>query len=665
MNKLLIYAIIFLAVESSGSLYAQGNNHKWIGNHLGDSDIVLAPWTPMKLEKKAANYIQIECWNRQYIFRGTAYPSQIESDGNALLARPISLIVVTNDGKSVEWGGTEISVIDSSPTHVDIETITRATNIPGVRQIVRFHVEYDGLMVMNMRLTLPPNLRSVYFQIPVLANVAKYEHRWQSKFYGRNLTLSGKQGIIDSSAFLPFSWVGNNDIGLFWFCESPVDWPSWQDQQAYELVASSMGGIVMQLNLLKQGKDLVNNNIDWAVQMGIQATPVKQIPKDWRKWRMSPAKSATIKIFWPTGRENSLKYFGFPEANNPILYKQAVEQARKNGQLAIPYSCLTYLLAQVPSWKDYEKDWSAGWADRRSADMLSSGGSSFERINPMSQSFRDFIIYKNVQFFKMFNVGGFYNDLTKVYNVNLIDGRQMKGKLPNYPILAYRNLYKRLYSEVKLSRSPTFMMAHLSGEICIPVVAYEDAYLDGEQFKTPPIKVKDSYMDVVTLDQFRSEFMGKQWGVMPFFLPEFDEPYRSQIRPTRGLIGLLLLHDIGVWPKWCNTEIWDRAYESLDKFGYVNSTFIPYFDPIPPAKVSADSVYVSAYKRSDGKCLAIVTNVGRLDRRGYLKLDYSALGLSPNFKVSIWPDGGAVKRTREGLPFKLEGLDYLFLLVEN
>jgi hypothetical protein len=124
---------------------------------------------------------------------------------------------------------------------------------------------------------------------------------------------------------------------------------------------------------------------------------------------------------------------------------------------------------------------------------------------------------------------------------------------------------------------PTWTQAHMSGKVVVPVLAYDDTYLDGEHFRG---LVKDRYMDVCSLDQFRGEYMGRQWGLTPFFLPEFDAEHSKQVEPTRGLMGLLMIHDIGIWPIWCNGQVADEALNALDKFGYVNAEFLPYFDPI-------------------------------------------------------------------------------------
>lgn len=79
----------------------------------------------------------------------------------------------------------------------------------------------------------------------------------------------------------------------------------------------------------------------------------------------------------------------------------------------------------------------------------------------------------------------------------------------------------------------------------IPLLAYHDAILLGEHFRG---KVKDNYLDVFALDTFRAELIGRQWGVMSFFLPEFGGntggDATQQVEPTGGLMVLPMLHDV-------------------------------------------------------------------------------------------------------------------------
>jgi hypothetical protein len=194
-------------------------------------------------------------------------------------------------------------------------------------------------------------------------------------------------------------------------------------------------------------------------------------------------------------------------------------------------------------------------------------------------------------------------------------------------------LYRRDYAAVKGLPRETFTMAHMSGKITIPILAYDDSYLDGENFRGV---VKDSYLDVVSLDAFRAEFMGRQWGLMPFFLPEFDAQHAAQVEPTRGMMALLMLHDVSLWPIWCNVKVVNEALAALDEFGYVAAEFIPYFASVPPASTNMADVYVSAYKRPKGQVLLIVGNLSKEDRQGEVRIEAGTLGIRLG-KIVTWP----------------------------
>src|ERR1019366_9548187 len=119
----------------------------------------------------------------------------------------------------------------------------------------------------------------------------------------------------------------------------------------------------------------------------------------------------------------------------------------------------------------------------------------------------------------------------------------------------------------------------------------------------------------------------RQWGIIPFFLPEFNEQHQKTAEPTRGMMALLMLHDTPLWPIWCNIAPVNEALNALDAFGYQDADFIPYFDPTPPAATKLKDVYVSVYKRPDGRALAVVANLGRTDRSGLVRLDGKRIGL--------------------------------------
>jgi hypothetical protein len=105
--------------------------------------------------------------------------------------------------------------------------------------------------------------------------------------------------------------------------------------------------------------------------------------------------------------------------------------------------------------------------------------------------------------------------------------------------------------------------------------------------------------------------MGRQWGLAPMFLPEFDTENAQKVAPTRGLMALLMTHDITVWPLWCNVNEANRAMIALDQYDVVASEFIPYFGAKPPATSQSGNLIVSSYRKTASDHLLVIANVSK------------------------------------------------------
>ncbi len=626
----------------------------WRGNQLGRADVVLAPWTPLQA-KADGDRVELGPWGRRYTLGAGAAPQQIESAGKPLLAGAGRLIA-TVDGQPLPVTGTAAKLVASSPTRATIESEAQAGPLKVRAKVV---TEYDGLMLTTLTFEggAAARLDSLTYELPVREDVALYRHRWARAWAGETGSLPRGEGVIDKSSFLPYAWLGDNDRGLFWFCESSQGWPNRDAADAF-VTERRHGQVVWRFNLLAKGQQAPTN---WTWEFGLQGTPVKPLARDWRKWRMHPAPKENIYIYWPTPQPDSQPWFGYPAATKPEIFGPRVKQHQAKGGHVVPYSCLSFFSGASPEWTWFEQDWTTGGGDAGSSDVAAYGA-VFEMINPRSQTFQDFIVWKNVQFLKQFNLDGYYHDNTHPYEMSRIakdcGWQDEKGQWrTSFPILAYRDLYRRLYAAVREVRPDAWLMAHMSGKVTIPILAYEDAYLDGEHFRGV---VKDNYLDHVSLDAFRAEYMGRQWGLMPYFLPEFDQANQASEVPTRGLMALLMLHDVQVWGIWCHAKPVKDMYEALDAFGYVDSEFIGYFDAKPPARTALADVLVSAWRKPDGQVLAVVGNLSRQPRQGTITFDAQRLGVRPS-EVVTWPAQGPVTGHGASVEVSLAAQSYQLL----
>ena len=144
---------------------------------------------------------------------------------------------------------------------------------------------------------------------------------------------------------------------------------------------------------------------------------------------------------------------------------------------------------------------------------------------------------------------------------------------------------------------------------------------------------------------------GRQWGLHAL-LPEFDARHAAQVEPTRGMMALLMLHDVDAPPIWCNSLVVNEALASVFApiRGYTDADFIPYFDPTPPVTTSMRDVYANAYKRLDGRVLLVIGNLSKEDREGEIQINSQKAGhaacedhcLARTSSRSIRPAAGCV-----------------------
>ncbi len=630
---------------------------QWMNNTIGQEKKVLPPWTPLQVKKDSKGF-SVLCWGREYRFGDGILPLQITAQGEPLLQSPATLGVLAG-GKNLTWTKASAQVQNASDYEVNITGNAEAVTPQGrVIAQTTIHIEYDGLMWLSLKLQTPPNFQpeAITLDVSMRGQNAIYRHNWSGE--GKTKYLSGAlpvgTGVLQQNVFQTLSWLGDNERGLFWFCETAQQWPNWKSENAFQIMREN--NVVTTRFELLRGQTLPT---DWNFEFGLQATPVKPLPKDRRKWRLSSAPKPTAVVPWPSDQPDSTRHFGYPEATDSAAYQKMLDENHAKGQAVIPYLLLNGISSTAPEWKWFGNDW-----DMKSEEA-GGGGTRVHHMAPTVKSWQDFVIWKTKQFSDRFNFDGAYHDLTYAYgwaapNVNTgwKDGEEWRK---TYPIRAYRELYRRNYSIFKNKKPNSFLWGHNSPVMMIPVLAYEDAYLTGETL-LGPLKGKDSYMDVMSMDQWRVELTGRQWGVMPFLLPEFDAEHYNQVQPSRGLAALVLLHDSAVWPIWSNSGAWVPMFNALDAFGYEDSEFIPYWASTPPATTDMKDVYISVYKRSDGRALAIIGNTSKEARTGTVTLNAKAIGL-PTAGVLSWPDRKPLAQNGDKIEVSVPGLDYQMVLI--
>jgi len=102
-------------------------------------------------------------------------------------------------------------------------------------------------------------------------------------------------------------------------------------------------------------------------------------------------------------------------------------------------------------------------------------------------------------------------------------------------------------------------------------------------------------LEVLPLDKFRAEFMGKQWGLAAEFLVYENRPFT-----TEQALAFTMLHDVLVRPLDTGERLRliSRIWKAREDFGTEEARWIPYWDTKSPAHPGPQGIMVSLHSRA-------------------------------------------------------------------
>lgn len=592
----------------------------WQGNKIGISDIPPPPWTPVQGTKDV-----IECWGRKYKLGDMGLPSRIESLGKEIMARPIELLI-SYKGKILKWQEIERSLVNVSKTKIEVQGKTKSEI-----GTLAWHLtgEYDGMLRYDINLSPSKEISidELQFRFPLKGENA-------TLYYLNPFSRGAVKPGLKTSWVDGIWWVGNEELGLTGFCESDKVVDDTNRSDIFRIEHSGDSTDVVWSLIAKTKK------IDsWQFTFGLQATPVKEKSKNWRyyyreQWYEKP---------WTKGiyaSEHIGCCFGsIAMAPTP----QALEEHWKwwkehkdNGRMVIPYISPTWASINTPEWNFYKSRWRGGHVDKTygTAQVV------------FTRDYIDFALWDLQYWFTKLKLDGLYIDFgfaDPICNMESGSGYMRDGQQRGImPFFSAREFYQRLYTMVKETNPENIIIGHISPRFQVPIAAYFDIYLDGERnWKGGTDVTKDSTLDFISLDEFRAEFMGHQFGIIPWFLPWFDwakltPEQKSTIKmydgfyspPTKEichrLLGIALLLDFNVWARGgINSEAFEEMINVLDEFEYHDADFSGYWKNSDLIGGQSDAIKASVYRKPQGGALIVVLNTSRQVQTPTLTVDWA------------------------------------------
>ncbi len=573
----------------------------------GATASVPVPWTPLETVGD-----RVKCWGREHVIQGP-FPQQIVTQGQNILAGPVvfrfageALPVwtsgsVSGNGRSLAWTATAAR---------GGETLRASTTI-----------EYDGFWDIAVDLGQGAS-KGLVLEIPLLSSRVKFLHFVNETHYKETntLALSTGDGQVYSDGFDCGVWVGDDDVGLQWVADSDA---SFQLNKPAQAIAIQRAGTVTTLRItLMDHAVTLTKPLQW--RFGLIATPTRPFSAPrWRDWRIGPGASANVEIaWWQAWTSNHADTV----PKDPAALTQQFADKQAKGQYLLPYvSMLTYTQGTpVYTQSGYL------WRKEPYEDSPPDGAGAAHSLMCPNSSWLGFFPAQMENLFKDCKANGLYYDF--FFPVPCNSASHPCGHLDaqgtrkaDFQIFKMRKLAQDTYERVKAVRADSLIMLHASDALMYSCMSFGDLMLMGEEKRSHPTQSVlaganyGHYMNVLPLEELRAEYRGHHAGLAPFIIPQFatlagqpDANLCNVPGPTHELLALALLHDIGIWPIYCNATAVENVRVAQRDFGSADAEFAPYWEKNVPVELSDATLLASAWLKG-ASALIVIVNRGAFD----------------------------------------------------
>ncbi|MCF7849062.1 MAG: DUF6067 family protein [Kiritimatiellales bacterium] len=259
----------------------------WEENTLGITPKIYPPFTPVEIEDKTVKVVQ-----RQLEMNGFGLWDSAISQGRELLAAPMTLNAITADGDVMAWNHS-VKLAEHTPQKAVFQGMASSKTI---RVESRSTVEFDGCMKIKMSmepLNDPLKIERLWLDIPLRDREMPLFHAYVD---GIRINQAGStppgDGVIWRSndakrrsdwqnSFCPYIWLGAEERGLAWFAENDRGWLTVKDDRKIPVQEIIREGDRLTLRVYLVNHPAVLNERREMV-FGLQASPVKPMPENWR-----------------------------------------------------------------------------------------------------------------------------------------------------------------------------------------------------------------------------------------------------------------------------------------------------------------------------------------------------------------------------------------------
>ena len=662
------YAVRMTITEGEKQLYSQTAEYEkrplpvWVGNTLGISDKVPAPWTAVVVAEDT-----VSLWGRTYDFGGKLLPARIVNQSRPLLARPMTLRVKTAAGEADSASAmAEVTWEERSPARAQS---SRQQTLADLVVTNRVRLEFDGFTWLELQVA-PAGKSAAVEEITLAIPVNKrFAHLINAHDY--SLRTTGKLPAQGYASPMGPRWIGDEQGGIQVFAEHSANWVV-ADRRRELTVSNGPDEVVIELHLVSKRFELTRAR---TFALGFTVTPVKPAEPRLRDILSMSARTVPLlrgteavgeylrkaaeahhglEVFhlwsqgwWQTAgmaktNPDHLAFYPLPRPDLSPGYGEITTDYGVVVHMA-PYARLSETWAASPEFAQFRDEWLLNIKGTHVPNESIPEPMRQARVCQSSGSYRDFYLWAINQLLQRTKAKALYFDVSKPQHCNNIHhGCGFVGDdgelVTTCNILGTRQLLRRIYTLLREKHPDGLIFFHMSGQVNMAVWSFADALVDGENtVALLDRKENRGYERVLTLEQFAAEYAAQNnFGPYSVVLPQFsrsgairaEEWSELGYQHAEYLLGLIFLHNSQLWyPAYLPTEPTNKLYLAFDENGLTADwSFLGYWRQ--HAARLPDDVKASFYLAPDRrKALMAIMNLRWEDVTIDVPLDASVLGM--------------------------------------
>lgn len=508
----------------------------WENNRLGITEKVYAPFKPLTFRGSSLKTVLNE-----YTFDDTGLYAEIKPRGESLLKGKTALRFQAN-GKEGRITGSDGGFTKKSGYSAVFSGKARTDG--GFTVSTRSLTEYDGCTRFEMTLApekgKTPVIDSMYLDIPLDSEQIRLFHIIKAGTIRSNpaIRVPAGNGIVWKSTDTAVSgdfygnlhmylWLGELDRGISWFAENDRNF-SLDDKKAAQELIRKDGVLTLRVYFVNSPLKLTApRTLVW----GMQASPVKPMPADWRNprlvipphggsnayWGIRPSYAGKYPVGYDweyvdemvkareTGRINEKYIESFLKKH----YSDMPEDLQKNyrghaygghsGMMAQRGAQPTMLYMEehcqdqtTPEWETFQDEWGLvpftprKWLKEKELTNSALRSAAGIHIMPV-KSYQDFVMWQCREWLRrgigLYADNSFPHNSTDIVN-SAAYVRPDGAVQPAANIWDMREYHKRMWQLTREMQEsvkwPLLVCLHITNAVILPVVCWTDVQLDLE-----------------------------------------------------------------------------------------------------------------------------------------------------------------------------------------